>query len=254
MYGISNFFASTTNKYNIYCDIFHDILIKRRNKLLTMYNILNIHSLNTKKKIEDIMLDKILIQEAISKIKDNDNILIYYYCKDDKIFYLFEYTLTPNTRTKKNDNIEIKLCENIDYQFAINLNVEVVKQLSSDPLKYINFTPNKNIIKELLTNKDDKTLQYILENYNVNFYDETKNNFVNYNEILDISLALNNAIIVNILNKFYYEKPDRKIIIYNNENKYISLYKKYQEHILLANIILLNFTSLCYFLYFVFFR
>ena len=52
MFNISQYFSSKQpeTKNNLYGDTFLDILIKRRNKLFTVYGIINMYSLNSKKK------------------------------------------------------------------------------------------------------------------------------------------------------------------------------------------------------------
>src|SRR5579872_6294320 len=103
---ISKIFYSSNSepKNNIYIDIIIEILINHREEPLSIYNILQIYSITCKKRIEEIMNNRIDIANAINQIKNNDNIMCYYYCKNDKIYYLFMYTITPNIRYDKNND------------------------------------------------------------------------------------------------------------------------------------------------------
>lgn len=217
MFTISQYFYNPPieDKNNMYIDIIMDILIKRRNKLFTIYGILNMYSSSCKKKIDDIMNDKIEINNAINSIKNDKNIICYYYCKNDKLFYLFEYSITPTIRTARN-NLEITINDSIDGYFALNIDINTIKNILEEPKKYINFSPekisinNNNILKQLIIANEEKILEEIIKKYNILITDHENGCGIKYVDLLNIALVSNNTNIVNIINKCYYEKKYEK--------------------------------------------
>ena len=218
MFTIRQYFynPSIEDKNNMYIDIIMDILIKRRNKLFTIYGILNMYSLSCKKKIDDIMNDKTEINNAINLIKNDKNIICYYYCKNDKLYYLFEYSITPTIRTARN-NLEITINDFVDGYFASNIDINTIKNILEEPQKYINFSPQKisinndNILKQLIISNEEKLLEEIIKKYNILITDNENGCGIKYEDLLNVAITSNNTNIVNIINKCYYEKKYEKI-------------------------------------------
>lgn len=240
MFAISQYFygSAVEEKNNIYKDIMIDILIKRRNKLFTVYGILNMYSLSSKKKIDDIMNDKNEIAEAINQIKNDENVIYYYYCKDDKLYYLFEYSITPTIRNSRN-NIDITINENVDGCFALNIDIDTIKNVIVEPKKYVNFCPKnlningQNILKQLIVSNEEKSFHNIIEKYNVHITDNEAGCGIKYLDLLNIALSVNNANIVNIINKCYYEKKYENINNHNilNNPKIENPHQKYYDYL-----------------------
>ncbi len=218
MKSISKFIYGSTEeiKDNIYKDLMMEILRKKRNKLFTIYNILNSYSLSCKKKIEDIMNDKNDIAIAIELLKNDENILYYYYCKNDKLYYLFEYTITPDIKNIRN-NIDIPINESVDNHFSLNIDIDTIKRVLIEPKKYINFNPKttsingNNILKQLIVLNEEKILNNIIDKYNIFITDNEVGCGIKYNDLLNVALESNNVNIVNMINKCYYEKKCEKI-------------------------------------------
>lgn len=233
---ISQYFYGSTSeeKQNIYKDVFLDVLSKRRNKFFTVYALINSYSLSSKKKIEDILLDKNDIQDAINFLKTNENIIIYYYCKGDKIYYIFEYSINPLI---KQYNIEIPINDNIDNQFNMNITIDIVKNIVAEPKKYINFCPvkntinNSNLLKQIVLANEDKLLNEIINKYNISITDSTSGCGIKYKDLLEAALSINNAIIVNIIDKCYYEKKCEKIDMLEKLDFKDIKYKKYYQYL-----------------------
>jgi hypothetical protein len=244
MFAISQYFygSSTDEKNNMYKDIIIDILIKRRNKLFTVYGILNMYSLSSKKKMDDIMNNKNEILEAINQIKNDENVIYYYYCKGDKLYYLFEYSITPTIRNVRN-NIDVLINDNIDGCFALNIDIDTIKNVLVESKKYVNFCPKnlsingQNILKQLIISNEEKTLENIIEKYNVNITDNESGCGMKYNDLLNLALSINNGNIVNIINKCYYEKKYEKMNKMNKIDKMIEIpqiespYQKYYDYL-----------------------
>jgi hypothetical protein len=244
MFNISQYFHSKQPelKNNLYKDTFLDILIKRRNKMFTVYGIINMYSLNSKKKIDDIMNDKKDILEAINQLKNNENIIYYYYCKDDKLYYLFEYTITPAVRNiRNNNNIDIAINDIVDGYFALNIDIDTIKNVLFDPKKYINFCPKnttingQNILKQLILLNDEKTLNLIIEKYNIHITDTVVGCGIKYKDLLDVAISVNNSNVVNVINKCYYEKKQSDFIKTELKEEKESVYKKYFYYLDIAS-------------------
>jgi hypothetical protein len=252
MFNISQYFFSQQieEKNNVYKDAFLDILMKRRNKIFSIYGVINMHSINTKKKIDDIMNDKNDVLDAINQIKNNENIICYYYCKDDKIYCLFEYTITPTIRNIKNNNIDIAINDVIDGFFSSNIDIDTIKNVLLEPKKYFNFCPKKlniggqNIFKHLVQLNEEKTLSDLLNKYNIHITDTniytSSGCGIKYQDLLNIALSNNNSNIVNIINTNYYENIKNNGIFIREFEEYINpdsnntyqiFYKKYGFHI-----------------------
>jgi hypothetical protein len=245
MFSISQYFygSSTEDKNNIYRDIMIDILIKRRNKLFTVYGILNMYSLSSKKKMDDIMNDKNEIAEAINQIKNDENVIYYYFCKEDKLYYLFEYSITPTIRNARN-NIDITINDNVDGCFSSNIDIDTIKNVLVEPKKYVNFCPKnlningQNILKQLVISNEEKTLENIIEKYNVNITDNESGCGIKYLDLLNVALSMNNANnpnIVNIINKCYYEKKYEKINKISESPKIENPNQKYYDYLKLGS-------------------
>lgn len=213
MYQLSAYFykapvTQNETKCNLYYDAFLDILTKRRDKCLSIYNIINAYSINTKKKIDDMLSEKNDITQAITKLKQHENVVSYFYCKDDKLYHLFEYSLTPTIR-KNNIEIETNINETIDGYFAINVTVESIKDIIAEPKKYVNFDPKKitikgsSILSQLIIFNEEKLLTDIIERYKIHITDNSIG--MKYYDLLDLAIKTNNGNIVNILNRCYYE-------------------------------------------------
>jgi hypothetical protein len=197
--------------------------------------------MNSKKKIDDILLDKNEIIQAINKLKQYENVVTYYYCKDDKMYYLFEYSLTPTIR-KDYCNSEINIDEIIDSSFSLNLTIETIRDIVLEPKKYINFDPRKNTIKgnsiltQLIIFNEEKLLTDVIEKFKVQISDN--NNGVKYHGLLDLAMKTNNGNIVNILNKCYYEnkiEKMEKIILEYTEEELSNKYKKFYDWMIKIN-------------------
>lgn len=233
---ISQYFYGSTQeeKPNIYKNIFLDVLSKRRNKFFTVYALINSYSLSSKKKIEEIILEKSDIQDAVNFLKTNENIITYYYCKGDKLHCIFEYSINP---VIKQYNIEIPTNESIDNQFATNITIDTIKNIIAEPKKYINFCPknnmidNTNILKQIILANEDKLLNEIINKYNISITDSLSGCGIKYKELLEIALNINNANIVNIINKCYYEKKCEKIDILEKLDFEDIKYKKYYQYL-----------------------
>lgn len=236
---ISQYFygSSTEEKPNIYKDIFLDVVSKRRNKFFTVFALINAYSITSKKKIDEIIIDKTDILNAINFLKSNENIITYYFCKGDKLFYVFEYSINPII---KQYNVEIPINENIDSQFNLPITIDIIKNIITEPKKYINFCPikntlnNSNILKEIVLANEDKLLTDIILQYNICITDSISGCGIKYKELLDTALSINNANIVNIINKFYYEKKCEKIDILEKLNFDDIQYKKYYHYLMLG--------------------
>jgi hypothetical protein len=218
MKSISKFIYGSTEeiKDNIYKDLMMEIMRKKRNKLFTIYNILNSYSLSSKKKIEDIMVDKNDISIAIELLKNDENILYYYYCKNDKLYYLFEYTITPDMKNIRN-NIDIPINELVDNYFSLNIDIDTIKRALIEPKKYINFNPKtinihgNNLLKQLIILNEEKILSCIIDKYDIIITDNEIGCGIKYDELLIAALESNNVNIVNMINKCYYEKKCEKL-------------------------------------------
>lgn len=238
MKSISKFIYGSSEeiKDNIYKDLMIEILRKKRNKIFTISSILNSYSLSSKKKIEDIMNDKKDISLAIDILKNDENILYYYYCKNDKMYYLFEYTITPEMRNIR-DNIDIPINDFIDGSFSANIDIDTIKRIFIEPKKYINFNPKtisingNNILKQLIIFNEEEILKNIIDKYNICITDTEIGCGIKYEDLLKFALDSNNVKIVHIINKCYYEKKILKtnnihvIEDYNECNKNIELIK-----------------------------
>ena len=189
------------------------------------------------------MNDKKEILEAINQIKNNDNIIYYYYCKDDKLYYLFEYSITPTIRNVRNNNIDIAINDVVDGYFSLNVDIDTIKNVLVDPKKYINFCPKnitingQNILKQLVLLSDEKTLNAIIEKYNIHITDTVAGCGIKYKDLLDVAISVNNANVVNIINKCYYEKKqgDLNKAEYKEEEKEKNVYKKYFHYLDIAS-------------------
>lgn len=218
--NISKYFYKSSSteeiKDNIYFDIMIEILRKKRNKFFTIYGILNMYSLSSKKKVEDIMNDKNDIDVAIDLIKKNDNIIYYYYCKNNKLYYVFEYTISPDVRAQRN-NVEINIIESVDGCFAKNIDTDTLKNILIEPKKYLNFNPKytnidgNNILKHLIVLNEEETLKNIIDKYNVSITDNENGCGIKYDDLLQLALESKNVNIVNFINKFYYDKKCNQI-------------------------------------------
>ena len=216
-------------KSNTYYDSFIDILIKRRDKLLSVYSIISTYSINSKRKIDEMLSEKNDISQAINKLKQHENIVTYYYCKDDKFYYLFEYSLTPTIRRNSNDT-DISINDSIDGSFSTNITVESIKDILAEPKKYINFDPKKtmikgnNILSQLIIFNEEKVLTDVIERYKIHITDNMIGCGIKYYDLLDLAIKTNNGNIVNILNKWYYEPKIEKMekVISNTSENYIS--------------------------------
>jgi hypothetical protein len=242
MFSISQYFygSSIEEKNNVYKDIITEILIKRRNKLFTIYGILNTYSINSKKKIDDIMNNKSEIINAINNIKNDTNIIYYYYCKGEKIYYLFEYSITPTIRNTK-ENIDITINEQIDGEFAIKINVDIIKNILEEPKKYINFSVknlkmnNSNILKQLIISNEEKMFLDLIEKHDIYITDTESGCGIKYKDLLNIAISSNNSVIVNCINKTYYEKkyenPNKiKELEMEEKEKNEKIHQKYQKY------------------------
>jgi hypothetical protein len=213
MQTISGWFygSETTDKNNAYVDILMNILNKRKNRLFLISNLIQIYSLNSKKKIDDIMNDKDEIKNAMEKIKNDRNIMYYCYFHDNKIYYLFEYTLLPVYRNKKNHVSDIQIDPTIDEYFTGTIDIDIIKDIIVDTKKYINFDPkiikikNDHILKQLIITNNDDILDCIMEKYKIKLTDDDNGCGISYQDLINTAIDVNNAVIVNILNKYYYE-------------------------------------------------
>jgi len=200
----------------MYYDAFIEILINRRDKLLSIYNIISTYSVNTKKKIDDMLSEKSDILQAINKLKQHENIVTYYYCKEDKLYHLFEYSLTPTVR-KSNDGTGMSINDSIDGSFSVGIVIETIKDILAEPKKYIGFDPRKttmkdsNIFAQLIMYNEEKMLTDIIERYKIHITDNNIGCGIKYYDLLDLAIKTNNGNIVNILNKWYYEPKIEKM-------------------------------------------
>jgi hypothetical protein len=245
MHQISSYFYSKTPvqnevKCNVYYDAFIEILIKRRDKLLSVYNIISTYSINSKRKIDDMLSEKNDMIQAINKLKQHENIVTYYYCKDDKFYYLFEYSLTPTIR-KNNNDVDISINDSIDGSFSTNISVESIKDILAEPKKYINFDPKKitikgnNILSQLIIFNEEKVLTDVIEKYKINITDNIIDSGIKYYDLLDLAIKTNNGNIVNILNKCHYEPKIEKMekTISNKSENYITgTYRVYYDYMI----------------------
>lgn len=233
---LSQYFYGSEEKRNIYKDIFLDLIIKRRNKFFTVFTLLNAYSLMSKKKMDEIINNKSDIQEAINSLKTNENIITYYYCKFDKLYYVFEYSINPVIKEHK---IEIPINENIENNFCISFDIEIIKNILQEPKKYINFNIQKNtingenIIKKIIQANEEKMLLELIEKYDINILDRNK-----CEELLESAMLINNAKIVNIINKCYYEKKYEKIDLLDKINVENIQQKKYYHYFTLGSSII----------------
>ncbi len=73
-----------------------------------------------------------------------------------------------------NGNIDITINDNVDGYFALNIDIDTIKNVLVEPKKYVNFCPKnlningQNILKQLVILNEEKTLENIIEKYNVN--------------------------------------------------------------------------------------
>lgn len=245
---------STENNKNIYYDAFIDILIKRRDKLLSVYNIISTYSTNSKKKLDDILAEKDDIVQAINNLKQNENIITYYFCKDDKLYYLFEYSLTPTIRKNNITPNDVNINEGIDGLFSIYVTVESIKDILTEPKKYINFNPkkitigNNNILAQLVIFNEEKVLTDIIEKYKIHITDNNIGCGMKYYDLLDLAIKTNNGNIVNILNKCYYEPKIEKPVSSIENIEEDDNYKKYYTYAVQFSPII-NYILLSVFLY-----
>lgn len=260
--NISKYFYNQESeelKDNIYYDIIMDTLRKKRNKLFTIYGILNTYSLFSKKKIDDIMNDKSDISVAIDFIKNDNNVLYYYYCKNDKLYYILEYTITPDIRTQRN-NIDININESIDGQFAKLINIDTIKNILIEPKKYLNFNPKnvtinkENLIKYLIKLNEEETLKNIIEKYDICITEKENGCGVKYEELLNDALKSKNVNVVNMINKCFYEKKYKNLNKTENQKEELDKQKENIELIKITGAIinLLTFPILLYMSFFKF--
>jgi hypothetical protein len=247
---LSQYFYGSDERTNIYKDIFLDLMTKRRNKFFTVFALLNTYSLSSKKKLDEIMNDKLDILEAVNSLKNNENIITYYYCKNDKLYYVFEYSINPII---KEHHVEIPINENIENNFCLNLDIEIIKNILQEPKKYINFNPQKNtinkenIIKKIIQANEEKTLAEIIDKYDIIILDNDNDICcgIKYNELLESAMVINNAKIVNIINKCYYEKKYEKINLLDKINIENIQQKKYYYYFTLGSSVISLMTIPC---------
>ncbi|ATZ80707.1 hypothetical protein BMW23_0661 [Bodo saltans virus] len=225
---------------NMYDDLFYDILIKRRDKILSTYNIINTYSLNTKKRTEDIMLDKLFLTKTFNKMKNIDGIVCYYYCKGNKLYQLFEYSLTPSIRKSFTEN-DVHINDIIDSQFALDITIDIIRDALNFPKKYIEFDPKKNkigelsIFEELILHNEDKLFVELMERFKIRVSDNIVGCGCKYQELLNLAIRLNNGNIVNVLNKCYYEpkilNSDKMTfdLVITEDTEMVKKYKKYKK-------------------------
>jgi hypothetical protein len=241
---ISSFFnknppSSVDDNKNIYYDTFMDILVKRRDKLLSVYNIISTYSTNSKKKIDDMLSEKDYISQAIDSLRQNENIVTYYFCKDDKLYYLFEYSLTPTILKNNISPDDININENIDGFFSTYITVDAIKDILSEPKKYINFNPKKitiggnNILAQLVIFNEEKILTDLIEKYKIHITDNNMGCGIKHHDLLDLAIKTNNGNIVHILDKCYYEPKIEKLekTVSEDDNQQENKYKKYYNYV-----------------------
>ena len=216
MLSISQYFYGSNDKENPYKSIFIDILTKRRGNLFTVYALLNIYSISSKKKMDDIVLDKNDITNALEYLKIHENIMYYYYCNNDKLYYLFEYVILPS-QMKEFSNVNLTINEKIDNLFSRNFDIDVVKNILFEPKKYLNFNPQKNLInnnhilKQLIISNEKKLFKDIIEKFNIVISDNVYDCGIKYSDLVTQIIETNNCEIMHITNKVYYENQIRKI-------------------------------------------
>jgi hypothetical protein len=245
MYAITQWFYNqeTEKKNNIYKTFFMELLEKRKNKLFTISDLIQAYSLKTKKKLSEILVDKDEINSAISLIKLADNILQYYYIKNNMIYNVFSYCTIPVYRDKNNCSINIE--EDVDNLFYEKFTLDNVKDLIAEPKKYINFDfknisiDGNNILKNLILTKEEDLLDCLIDRFNIQISDDDVEYGITYLELLNTALAINNSNIVNLLNKHYYETKYETNYVPSNESYNVVNYVTITSSIL--NIVLTPF-------------
>lgn len=237
MNSITNFFSNKNiEKNNDYKEEFIKILIKKRNNLTTIYGLIDKYSQDTKKKIEVIMKDKKEILETIEQLKNDSNIIYHFYCKDGKLYYVFEYSLVPIIKKFRND-VNINIREEIDGQFSSKITANTIKDILVEPGKYINFCikntkiDNYHVLHFLILTKEYKLLNDIIESYKISLTDYESGCGIKYKDLLEIALTVGDTNIVNTINKCYYENKLENDYYMPNDNLEKDKYQKYYQYL-----------------------
>jgi hypothetical protein len=190
--------------------------------------------------MDDIMLDKSFLTKTFNKMKNINGVVCYYYCKGNKLYQMFEYSLTPSIRKSFTEN-DVHINDIIDSQFALDITIDVVRDSLIFPKKYIEFDPKKNkigelsIIEELILHSEDKLLIELIEKHKIRVSNNMSDCGGKYVDLVNLAIRMNNGNVVNILNKCFYEPQitnSEKItldLVITEDTEMVKKYKKYKK-------------------------